>query len=85
MKRKVKLCNSNKTLDLKDLDFKKYRKKPVVIKAVQIKETFTVDTLEGRMAGDANDFLIIGIKGELYPCKPDIFAETYTRVTKKRR
>ena len=36
-----------------------------------------VGTLEGSMTVDWGDFLIRGIKGELYPCKPDIFAASY--------
>jgi hypothetical protein len=38
-------------------------------------------TLEGRMLADVGDWIIKGIKGELYPCKPDIFAATYDPVT----
>lgn len=34
-------------------------------------------TLEGKMIGNLGDYLIRGIKGEFYPCKPDIFAATY--------
>jgi len=34
-------------------------------------------TLEGVMTADIGDWIIRGVKGELYPCKPDIFAETY--------
>jgi hypothetical protein len=36
-----------------------------------------IDTLEGRMAADLNDWIIRGVAGELYPCKPEIFAATY--------
>lgn len=38
---------------------------------------FLVDTLEGVMKGNKGDWLIKGVKGEFYPCKPDIFAATY--------
>jgi hypothetical protein len=41
---------------------------------------FTVDTLEGVMRGEPGDWIIKGVKGELYPCKPDIFAATYDAV-----
>ena len=34
-------------------------------------------TLEGTMTADVGDFIIKGVKGEFYPCKPDIFALTY--------
>lgn len=36
-----------------------------------------IDTLEGRMYGDPGDWIIKGVKGEFYPCKPDIFEATY--------
>lgn len=39
-----------------------------------------IKTLEGTMRGDVGDWIIQGIKGELYPCKPDIFAELYEGV-----
>lgn len=81
----------------------KYRKKPVVIEAVQItSRTFTddhpntqyvigvlydpttftaeVETLEGTMVGRLGDWIITGVAGEKYFCKPDIFAQTYELV-----
>ncbi len=36
-----------------------------------------VETLEGEMRADPGDWIIKGVKGEFYPCKPDIFASTY--------
>ena len=39
-----------------------------------------IETLEGEMVANIGDYIIIGIKGELYPCKPDIFAKTYDLV-----
>jgi len=39
-----------------------------------------IPTLEGLMLGVENDWIIKGIKGELYPCKPDIFEATYEPV-----
>jgi len=39
-----------------------------------------IPTLEGVMKAEENDFIIKGIKGELYPCKPDIFEATYEAV-----
>lgn len=36
-----------------------------------------IHTLEGEHHVSAGDYIIRGVKGELYPCKPDIFAETY--------
>lgn len=39
-----------------------------------------IRTLEGVMTAQDGDWIIRGVKGELYPCKPDIFAATYERV-----
>jgi hypothetical protein len=36
-----------------------------------------IETLEGTMRADVGDWIIRGVKGELYPCKPDIFDATY--------
>ena len=88
----------------------KYRKRPVVIEAVQYNnlnkseiESFvgkelkqelesetayvagkgrpifslTIETLEGNHKAMPNDYIIKGVKGEFYPCKPDIFEQTY--------
>ena len=79
---------------------KKYRKKPIVIEAMQYTydnafEVFSwmsagntlaqtwehgrlaIPTLEGTMYAMPGDWIIKGIQGEFYPCKPDIFAATY--------
>ena len=88
----------------------KYRKKPVVIDAVQFdgsnhqelyefsegncrsckpwKENYSVlqvETLEGVMEGGIYDWLIRGVKGEYYFCKPDIFDATYDVEDGKKR
>lgn len=44
------------------------------------KENLVVGTLEGVHQVDWDDFIIQGIKGELYPCKPDIFEMTYEKL-----
>jgi hypothetical protein len=75
----------------------KFRKKPIVIEAIQWDGTNGADidiwssgqveptetgslmiaTLEGILEVSLNDWIIKGIKGEFYPCKPDIFEATY--------
>ena len=77
----------------------KFRKKPVVIEAVQFDGTeycmpeilalssqrairceggrLQIETLEGKMWANKGDWIICGVKGEVYPCKPDIFEQTY--------
>lgn len=42
--------------------------------------TLSIETLEGVMRCDVGDWVICGVKGELYPCKPDIFDATYEAV-----
>jgi hypothetical protein len=39
-----------------------------------------INTLEGIMKGEYMDYIIQGIKGEIYPCKPDIFRDTHEMV-----
>ncbi|WIA96438.1 hypothetical protein [Curtobacterium sp. MCBA15_004] len=39
-----------------------------------------IETLEGVMTASPGDWVIRGVQGEFYPCKPDIFAETYEAV-----
>lgn len=39
-----------------------------------------IETLEGNMKAQENDWIIKGVQGEFYPCKPDIFEMTYERV-----
>lgn len=58
----------------------KFRKKPVVIEAVQLLERTEIKTLEGVMVGNPGDWLITGVAGEQYPCRDDIFRATYEEV-----
>ena len=43
-------------------------------------QSLIVNTLEGKMHVDEGDFIIKGVHGEFYPCKPDIFKETYESI-----
>jgi hypothetical protein len=43
-------------------------------------EGLIINTLEGDMKANVGDFIIKGVNGEFYPCKPDIFKKTYTEV-----
>ena len=40
----------------------------------------TIDTLEGQMKARPGDWIILGVRGEQYPCRDDIFRETYEEV-----
>ena len=64
------------------MEFQRFRKKPVVVLAKQLgpNEAEIIQTLEGTMSANPGDWVIIGVKGERYPCKPDIFATTYEPV-----
>ncbi len=44
-----------------------------------VKRIAIIHTLEGTMTASIGDWIIRGVKGELYPCKPDIFEATYER------
>ena len=57
-----------------------YRKKPVIVEAYQTDTAITIHTLEGDLKGEKGDWIITGLRGEQYPCKPDIFEETYEAV-----
>lgn len=86
---------------------KKYRKKPVIIEAIQFEDNadcilaihnfmgqettrinyedadnpyIKIETLEGIMKASLGDYIIKGINGEFYPCKPDIFTKTYEEI-----
>lgn len=61
-------------------EFKRYVKKPIQIQAKQMDEPFSVETKEWIMQGKAGDYLIIGIRGEQYPCDKGIFEESYEAV-----
>lgn len=58
----------------------KYRKKPVVIEAEQTDKEIIIHTLEGDMKANIGDYIITGVNGEKYPCKPDIFQKTYEKI-----
>ena len=63
-----------------DSQVKKYRKKPIIVEAYIATKEESIKTLEGTMKADKGDYVITGIRGERYPCKPDIFHETYEEV-----
>lgn len=56
---------------------RKYIKRPVVVEAYQTDKEITIHTLEGDMKAMPGDYIITGVEGEQYPCKPDIFEKTY--------
>lgn len=58
----------------------KFQKKPIIVEAYQTDVEITIDTLEGKMFAAPGDWIITGVHGEQYPCKPDIFEKTYELV-----
>lgn len=57
-----------------------YVKKPVPVRARQIKRAMKVETLEGTFHGRKGDYLVVGVRGEKYIVRRDIFEETYELV-----
>lgn len=53
---------------------------PAFIDATVMGPHISITTLEGTMAASPGDYIIRGVQGEFYPCKPDIFAATYDKV-----
>lgn len=58
----------------------KFQKKPVIVEAYQTDKELIIKTLEGDMKASPGDWIITGVNGEQYPCKPDVFAKTYQKV-----
>lgn len=56
---------------------KMYCKLPIPITAYQTDKAFDIETLEGVMHASVGDYIITGVNGEQYPCKPDVFEKTY--------
>jgi hypothetical protein len=54
--------------------------KKVSVTAYQTDKDMIIKTLEGNMLANAGDYIITGIHGEQYPCKRDIFLQTYEEV-----
>lgn len=77
---KEQIYMNGEPIDMIDLPSEKYVKKPIPVNAFQVFKDFEVETFEGVMSGKANDYVIIGIKGEIYPCKKEIFEESYVEV-----
>lgn len=46
-----------------------------------ILDKLVIKTLEGEMIASVGDYIIRGVNGEFYPCKPDIFSKTYEEVS----
>jgi hypothetical protein len=52
---------------------------PEIVSFNSKKNTITIPTLEGDMTAELGDYIIAGVEGETYPCKPHIFEQTYDR------
>jgi hypothetical protein len=52
----------------------------IYLSGVGESNTLTIKTLEGEMKAAIGDYVIRGVKGEFYPCKPDIFEQTYEKI-----
>lgn len=54
-------------------------KRYAVVKAIQMDKEFVVQTLNGSVEGTEGDYVVEGVKGEVYPCKRDVFEQTYRK------
>lgn len=59
---------------------RKFRKKPLIIEAYQTDREMIVETPEGSLRATPGDWIITGVNGEQYPCKPDVFEKSYEPV-----
>lgn len=62
------------------MESRKFRKRPIVVEAFQTDEELIIPTLEGDLKASKGDWIITGIRGEQYPCKPDVFERTYDEI-----
>ena len=67
---------------LPELEFKEAIKRPLKIRCVQIDEDFEVETMEGVLKAKKGDWLMVGVKGEVYPCANSVFKATYDIINK---
>ena len=67
-----------------DFEFELAVKKPIPVQCFQINEEFTVETMEGNHLGKPGDYLMVGVRGEMYPCDRSIFEETYEIIKNKK-
>lgn len=51
----------------------RFRKRPVIVEAYQTDKAMIIQTLEGPLRAMPGDWIITGVAGEQYPCKPDVF------------
>jgi hypothetical protein len=77
------LMNSDGNYCVPDWAVKAYESAILYVDAINDKEPpcdLFIHTSEGRMLVNVGDYVIKGVNGELYPCKPDIFEKTYEKV-----
>ena len=63
--------------ELKAFTDGKFVKNPLVLSHSDLPPAYMIETPEGALSAIVGDYIIRGVAGEFYPCKPDIFAATY--------
>lgn len=76
------ICDYDNTRLTMEVKGEYYKKKSYIVKAFKAKKGGEVQTNEGTMNFSADDYIIEGIEGEFYPCKPSIFEKTYRPLNK---
>lgn len=75
------LCNQTRKEALKEINSSDiFLKKWDDYESIVLGDGLDINTLWGRMKASIGDYIIKGVNGEFYPCKPDIFAKTYEEV-----
>ena len=75
------LCNQTRKEALKEINSSDIsQKKWGDYESIVLGDGLNIDTLECRMKASIGDYIIKGVNGEFYPCKPDIFAKIYEEV-----
>lgn len=72
------LNNDNSIIECVEFVFNVGLENITTIDNVKLNNGFEIPTLEGKLKATFGDYIIKGIKGEFYPCKEEIFNETYT-------
>ena len=76
------LCVYDAIALMMETNSKPYKKKSYIVRSFKAKSDMKIDTLEGIMQAKKGDYIIEGVNGEYYPCKPDIFKKTYRSLNK---
>ena len=78
-------CKFGVHKETNSMEIAEFMRKPLEVKTIpdgtpRGKPSISIETLEGVMTAGIGDYIIKGVNGEFYPCKPDVFEKTYEAV-----